>query len=228
MEVKVGKIDLEAPKGSGAILVKNLYLSCDPYMRGRMREFYGSYIQPFVPGQVNLDPVPSVISFTQLVYLVGEVCCLPLFGNFSLSLKNLYHIWSFRWLFLFMSLLMDIQLANGHRHIEDAYESLYRRMRVNEWSWKWKFLTFRVHEYVNFPFESPSEVRNANSLASIWWDDWRANMIRCVIYHYGCTNWIMDQLMSMRSRQGPILCVLCVSSLKLWQFLYELHGSPCL
>ncbi|KAF3455193.1 hypothetical protein FNV43_RR05641 [Rhamnella rubrinervis] len=51
MEVKVGKIELKAPKGSGAILVKNLYLSCDPYMRGRMREFYGSYIPPFVPGQ---------------------------------------------------------------------------------------------------------------------------------------------------------------------------------
>lgn len=64
MEVKVGKIDLKAPKGSGAILVKNLYLSCDPYMRGRMREFYGSYIQPFVPGQVDLDPC----SFINIVY----------------------------------------------------------------------------------------------------------------------------------------------------------------
>lgn len=52
MELKVGKIELKAPKGSGAILVKNLYLSCDPYMRGRMREFYGSYIPPFVPGEV--------------------------------------------------------------------------------------------------------------------------------------------------------------------------------
>ncbi|KAL5580089.1 hypothetical protein UlMin_012531 [Ulmus minor] len=51
MEVKVGEIKLEAPKGSGGILVKNLYLSCDPYMRGRMRNFHGSYIPPFVPGQ---------------------------------------------------------------------------------------------------------------------------------------------------------------------------------
>ncbi|KAI5650211.1 hypothetical protein M9H77_36216 [Catharanthus roseus] len=53
LEIRVGnKIKLEAPKGSGALLVKNLYLSCDPYMRGRMRNFHGSYIPPFVPGSV--------------------------------------------------------------------------------------------------------------------------------------------------------------------------------
>ncbi|CAK9134618.1 unnamed protein product [Ilex paraguariensis] len=53
MELKVGNnIKLEAPKGSGAFLVNNLYLSCDPYMRGRMRDFHGSYIPPFVPGSV--------------------------------------------------------------------------------------------------------------------------------------------------------------------------------
>lgn len=51
MEMKIGKIELKAPKGSGAFLVKNLYLSCDPYMRGRMRNFHGSYIHPFIPAQ---------------------------------------------------------------------------------------------------------------------------------------------------------------------------------
>ncbi|XP_059454922.1 2-alkenal reductase (NADP(+)-dependent)-like [Corylus avellana] len=51
MEIKVSKIKLEAPKGSGAFLVKNLYLSCDPYMRGRMRDVHDSYIPSFVPGQ---------------------------------------------------------------------------------------------------------------------------------------------------------------------------------
>lgn len=29
-------INLKVPEGSKAVLVKNLYLSCDPYMRGRM------------------------------------------------------------------------------------------------------------------------------------------------------------------------------------------------
>ncbi|XXG89454.1 hypothetical protein AAC387_Pa12g1440 [Persea americana] len=52
MEFKVGKTRLKVPEGSGAVLVKNLYLSCDPYMRGRMREYYNSYIPPFVPGSV--------------------------------------------------------------------------------------------------------------------------------------------------------------------------------
>lgn len=54
MEFKVSQIELKPPpKGSGAILVKNLYLSCDPYMRGRMRDFHGSYIPPFTPAQVT-------------------------------------------------------------------------------------------------------------------------------------------------------------------------------
>lgn len=52
MELKLGsKIKLQVPKGSGSVLLKNLYLSCDPYMRARMREFYGSYLPPFVPGK---------------------------------------------------------------------------------------------------------------------------------------------------------------------------------
>lgn len=53
MELTVGSIKLHVPQGSGAVLVKNLYLSCDPYMRGRMREYYQSYIPPFVPGLVS-------------------------------------------------------------------------------------------------------------------------------------------------------------------------------
>ncbi|KAJ4748220.1 Zinc-binding dehydrogenase family protein [Rhynchospora pubera] len=54
MEVKEGdKIVLQLPENAkGAVLVKNLYLSCDPYMRGRMRESYDSYIPPFQPGSV--------------------------------------------------------------------------------------------------------------------------------------------------------------------------------
>ncbi|XP_050268070.1 2-alkenal reductase (NADP(+)-dependent)-like [Quercus robur] len=53
MEIKFSKIKLKAPKGSGAFLVKNLYLSCDPYMRGRMRKIQAAnyLFPPFVPGQ---------------------------------------------------------------------------------------------------------------------------------------------------------------------------------
>ncbi|CAN1799071.1 2-alkenal reductase (NADP(+)-dependent) [Linum perenne] len=53
MALTVSKLpDLKAPKHSGAFLLKNLYLSCDPYMRGRMRPpFPASYIPSFIPGQ---------------------------------------------------------------------------------------------------------------------------------------------------------------------------------
>ncbi|CAI0628085.1 unnamed protein product [Linum tenue] len=44
--------ELKAPKGSGGFLVKNLYLSCDPYMRGRMRPpSPASYIPSFLPSR---------------------------------------------------------------------------------------------------------------------------------------------------------------------------------
>ncbi|KAL9270600.1 2-alkenal reductase (NADP(+)-dependent)-like protein [Drosera capensis] len=52
LELKTGNtIELRAPKGSRVVVVKNLYLSCDPYMRARMRDFHGSYLPPFVLGQ---------------------------------------------------------------------------------------------------------------------------------------------------------------------------------
>ena len=60
LELKVGsKIKLKIPDGSTSVLLKNLYLSCDPYMRARMREFYGSYLPPFVPGKVNYPHYPQ-------------------------------------------------------------------------------------------------------------------------------------------------------------------------
>jgi hypothetical protein len=54
-----GAVPLRVPEGtagSPAVLVKNLYLSCDPYMRGRMRDNHNSYIPPFKPGSVRFSP----------------------------------------------------------------------------------------------------------------------------------------------------------------------------
>ncbi|KAL9675439.1 hypothetical protein QQ045_003641 [Rhodiola kirilowii] len=45
-------IKLKVPHGSGALLVKNLYLSCESNMRGRMQDFHGSHNPPFTPGSV--------------------------------------------------------------------------------------------------------------------------------------------------------------------------------
>eukprot|EP01018_Ginkgo_biloba_P014787 Gb_30461 [translate_table: standard] len=52
MVLKSSTLTFELKEGSQDILVKNLYLSCDPYMLGRMRDYHGSYATPFTPGSV--------------------------------------------------------------------------------------------------------------------------------------------------------------------------------
>lgn len=53
MEVVPGETLLQLERGSNDVLVKNLYLSADPYMRHRINGVKGSYIPPFTPGQVH-------------------------------------------------------------------------------------------------------------------------------------------------------------------------------
>ncbi|KAJ4969090.1 hypothetical protein NE237_015791 [Protea cynaroides] len=51
MVLSTGTISLKAPEGSKAIVVKNLYLSCDPYMRSRMtKSDKPSYVPSYNPG----------------------------------------------------------------------------------------------------------------------------------------------------------------------------------
>lgn len=52
MVVKTNSISLKVEEGSNAILVKNLYLSCDPYMRSRMtfNEYPDPEFSSFTPG----------------------------------------------------------------------------------------------------------------------------------------------------------------------------------
>lgn len=51
MYITTSTIKLKVPEDcTNGVLVKNLYLSCDPYMRNRMRNFQGSYISPLKPG----------------------------------------------------------------------------------------------------------------------------------------------------------------------------------
>ncbi|RWR96737.1 2-alkenal reductase NADP+-dependent [Cinnamomum micranthum f. kanehirae] len=51
MILKTGTIKLKVPEGSKAVVVKNLYLSCDPYMRTRMKILDTPYyIDSFTPG----------------------------------------------------------------------------------------------------------------------------------------------------------------------------------
>ncbi|KAG8371268.1 hypothetical protein BUALT_Bualt13G0069900 [Buddleja alternifolia] len=51
MILETSTIKLKVPEDcNDAVLVKNLYLSCDPYMRGRMTKTEGSYVDSFTPG----------------------------------------------------------------------------------------------------------------------------------------------------------------------------------
>ncbi|KAL6976109.1 2-alkenal reductase (NADP(+)) [Sarracenia purpurea var. burkii] len=50
MVARIGTIGLKVPEGSTGVVVKNLYLSCDPYMVNRMRKSEGSYSQSYTPG----------------------------------------------------------------------------------------------------------------------------------------------------------------------------------
>nr|CAD1819877.1 unnamed protein product [Ananas comosus var. bracteatus] len=53
MVLTLSTVRSKVPEGSTAVIVKNLYLSCDPYMRGRMsRPLHKSYTEAFVPGAV--------------------------------------------------------------------------------------------------------------------------------------------------------------------------------
>jgi NADPH-dependent curcumin reductase CurA len=54
MYITTSTIRLKVPEDcTNGVLVKNLYLSCDPYMRIQMRNFQGSYFSPFKPGSVS-------------------------------------------------------------------------------------------------------------------------------------------------------------------------------
>ncbi|PNT73357.1 hypothetical protein BRADI_2g57440v3 [Brachypodium distachyon] len=71
-----GTVALRVPPGGAdpAVLVKNLYLSCDPYMRGRMRDFHHSYIPPFKPGSVIQGlGVARVVDSTHPGFSAGDI-----------------------------------------------------------------------------------------------------------------------------------------------------------
>ncbi|OWM84785.1 hypothetical protein CDL15_Pgr027572 [Punica granatum] len=50
MDVTTGTVRLSVQAGSNAVLVKNLYLSCDPYIWNRMKKLAGSYTESLKPG----------------------------------------------------------------------------------------------------------------------------------------------------------------------------------
>lgn len=88
--LKTSIVNLKVPDGlNGAVLVKNLYLSCDPYMRGRMGETEGSYIDPFTPGEV-----PTI--FLEHFFFINFVYLFIMYLSLKLIWCTGYcGIWSF-------------------------------------------------------------------------------------------------------------------------------------
>ncbi|KAM0052644.1 putative oxidoreductase [Helianthus debilis subsp. tardiflorus] len=67
-------IHLNLPEGSNAVLLKNLYLSCDPYIRGRMSESKGSYVDSFTPGSpIEGLGVAKVVDSTHSNFKKGDL-----------------------------------------------------------------------------------------------------------------------------------------------------------
>ncbi|OMO88671.1 Alcohol dehydrogenase superfamily, zinc-type [Corchorus olitorius] len=50
MHLTAGTIKLKAPTGSNTLVVKNLFLSCDPYMLFKMMKLESHYTQSYTPG----------------------------------------------------------------------------------------------------------------------------------------------------------------------------------
>ncbi|KAL4312261.1 hypothetical protein GQ457_01G035450 [Hibiscus cannabinus] len=75
MEIKESSVLLKVPEGTkDAILVKNLYLSCDPYMRNRLKEIEGSYVASFQIGSpINGYGVAKVVDSTHSGYKKGDL-----------------------------------------------------------------------------------------------------------------------------------------------------------
>lgn len=54
MNIVEGTITLKVPEGSNEVLLKNLYLSCDPYMRNLMNKKEGPMDSlSYTPGSVS-------------------------------------------------------------------------------------------------------------------------------------------------------------------------------
>jgi len=53
MNTVEGRITLKVPEGSNDVLLKNLYLSCDPYMRVLMSKISHEGFGSYTPGSVS-------------------------------------------------------------------------------------------------------------------------------------------------------------------------------
>ncbi|KAL1535411.1 2-alkenal reductase (NADP(+)-dependent)-like [Salvia divinorum] len=75
MSLRTSKIQLKIPSGcDGAVLVKNLYLSCDPYMLSRMKKLEGHYVASYTPDSpITGYGVSKVLDSSHPNFKTGEL-----------------------------------------------------------------------------------------------------------------------------------------------------------
>ncbi|XP_057781336.1 2-alkenal reductase (NADP(+)-dependent)-like [Salvia miltiorrhiza] len=75
MSLRTSTIQLRIPAGcDDAVLVKNLYLSCDPYMLGRMKKLEGHYVDSFKPNSpISGYGVSKVMDSSHPNYKKGDL-----------------------------------------------------------------------------------------------------------------------------------------------------------
>ncbi|XP_006350132.1 2-alkenal reductase (NADP(+)-dependent)-like [Solanum tuberosum] len=94
MEFKNNNIKLNVQEGTNVVVLKNLYLSCDPYMRSRMSKLEGCYVQSFTPGSpITGCGVAKVLKSGDSNFQEGVVVILVVekIGMFHLRWRMDYH-----------------------------------------------------------------------------------------------------------------------------------------
>src|SRR5215207_7286555 len=82
---KLVRVEIPEPTKEGEFLVRNIWMSVDPYMRGRMRKDGNSYIPPFKLGQpLEGSCIGQVIASKNKQFAVGEYV-LGMFGMTGLT-----------------------------------------------------------------------------------------------------------------------------------------------
>ncbi|KAH7306421.1 hypothetical protein KP509_22G010700 [Ceratopteris richardii] len=99
MEIVKSEVTLRLSEGTQDVLVQNLYLSPDPYMRNRMREIFTSYLPPFEPGKpIAGFGVAKVILSDHPDFQIGDIVTgIVSWEKYSvikggLGLRNVSHI----------------------------------------------------------------------------------------------------------------------------------------
>ena len=78
---KLVQVEIPDPTKEGDFLIRNIWMSVDPYMRGRMRKEDNSYIPPFKIGQpLEGSCIGQVIASKNKQFVVGEYV-LGMFGG---------------------------------------------------------------------------------------------------------------------------------------------------